>query len=467
MGGGHGLMAGRRAARTPHLPLFEAGPPTPPTLPPPQPLPSACTGRRFLMLHGAGLATPRAAVWALRFSPLVGLWREEGLLIETTGLPEPEVELLPRVLAAFEKAGHPARGLLGMAPAALAGLLRAGVTPRVLTPAQEANALPRLPVTALALPEAMQAALHSMGLRDVAALEAQPRGPLARRFGAGIALELAALRGLVVPFTPIRPPPRHVLSRDYLAPLVTPPGLERAIGGLLQELCAGLLEAGEGARALRLLAFRADGSWQELGQGIGQASRDAPHLHRLLARRIEELRPELGFEKLILSAEVTETLRPRQNGLLEGSIASEHLSELLDRLAQRVRIWRLAPQASHWPERAMRRIGAFEVPTAFMPAFFMPASRPIRLLRRPLPLEAVALLPDAPPSLLRLGRRSERVVSAEGPERIAPEWWRPPAHRPPRDYYRVQLASGARWWVCRRGEAGSPEARWFLHGHLA
>lgn len=453
-------MGGRRAARTPRLPLFEAGPPVTPALPPPQPE-APRSARRFLMLHGENLATSRAAVWALRFSPLVGLWREEGLLIETTGLPEPEAALLARVQAGFARAGLPVRGLLGAAPAALAALLRAGLAPQVLDPGQEAAALPRLPLTALALPEGMIPALHRLGLRDVAALETQPRGPLARRFGPAIALELAALRGAIAPFTPVRPPPKHVVARDFLSPLVTAPGLERAIGGLVEALCAGLAQSGEGARVLWLTAFRGDGSWQELRQGLGQASQESAHVQRLLARRVEELRPELGFEKLILAAEATEVLNARQSGLPGEDAAPEALSELLDRLGQRVRLWRLEPQESHWPERAVRRVEAF-APVAE----FTATSRPLRLLRRPLPLEAVALLPDAPPSQLALRRQQERVISAEGPERISPEWWRLPSHRPPRDYYRVQLASGARWWVCRRGEAG-PEARWFLHGYLA
>ncbi|MBS7812876.1 DNA polymerase Y subunit UmuC family protein [Roseococcus pinisoli] len=454
-------MGSRRFARTPSLPLFEGGLPcAAPSLPAPKEA-LAASGRRFLMLHGEGLATERPAVWALRFSPLVGIWREEGLLLETTGLPDREPELLRRILHAFDKAGAAARGLLGGAPAALAALLRAGTASQVLTPAQEEAARPRLPVTALALPAAMIPALHRLGLRDVAALEAQPRGPLARRFGSAIAEELAALRGWIAPFTPVRPPPRHVQAREYLSPLCTGPALERAIGMLADRLCAGLLESGEGVRALRLTAFRGDGSWQELRQGLGQASRDPAHLRRLLDRRVEELRPELGFEKLILGAEVTEALHARQAGLPGEETPKEALSELLDRLAQRLRIWRLAPRESHWPERAVRRADAFG-PIAEAPA----ARRPLRLLRRPIPITASALLPDDPPFQIVIGKRVERVVSAEGPERIEPEWWRPPEERPPRDYYRVQLASGARWWVCRRGVVGEVEAQWFVHGFL-
>jgi protein ImuB len=76
----------------------------------------------------------------------------------------------------------------------------------------------------------------------------------------------------------------------------------------------------------------------------------------------------------------------------------------------------------------------------------------------------VALLPDAPPSLLRIGRLGHRVHAAEGPERLEPEWWRDREGRLGRDYYRVELASGARLWICRSGFGAA--ARWFLHGRL-
>ncbi len=452
-------MAGRRCARTPSLPLFPAA-----EMPAPRPLPPAApesaAHRRFLVLHGPGLGD--AAIWALRFSPLVGRRGEGGLLIETTGLPEAEPPLLDRILAQFARAGRPATGMLGQAPAALAALLRAGHAPAVLAPAQEHVAIAGLPTAALALPEETIAALHRLGLRDVATLEAQPRGPLARRFGPALLAELAALRGAPAPFTPVRPLTQHVAARDFLEPLLTAPALAHALHVLAAELCAGLKAAGQGARALRLTAFRGDGTWQELGQGLGQASRDPAHVEQLLARRIETLRPEFGFERMMLGAPVTERLDPAQSALPGEAAPEEALTHLLDRLGQRLELWRLTPHDSHWPERTQRRASPFAPG-----APFAPAPRPLRLLRRPVPLEAVALLPDAPPSLLRRNGRALRVISAEGPERLTPEWWRPGRQAPPRDYYRVQLASGARWWVCRRGAPGEPDTRWFLHGYLA
>ncbi len=93
-------------------------------------------------------------------------------------------------------------------------------------------------------------------------------------------------------------------------------------------------------------------------------------------------------------------------------------------------------------------------------------ARPLRLLEAPEPVEAVAEVPDGPPIRFRWRRQLHPVVRAEGPERIAAEWWRTAGDLPTRDYFRVETASGHRFWLFRAGlygrEAGRPT--WFLHG---
>jgi protein ImuB len=102
-----------------------------------------------------------------------------------------------------------------------------------------------------------------------------------------------------------------------------------------------------------------------------------------------------------------------------------------------------------------------------LPEGWNAACRPLRLLRRPLALQAMAELPDGPPFLLRMGRASWRVLRAEGPERLEPEWWRDRPDRRFRDYYRVEIAGGARLWVCRSGPVLAGEATgWWLHGRF-
>jgi protein ImuB len=114
------------------------------------------------------------------------------------------------------------------------------------------------------------------------------------------------------------------------------------------------------------------------------------------------------------------------------------------------------------------------------------APRPLRLLRQPEPIEAIASLPGEPPVLFRWRQRLHKVVGARGPETVAPDWWCPPeterrhasrAHGrsersapPARDYFAVEDSEGARFWLFREGrydDASTPLPRWFLHGVFA
>ena len=79
---------------------------------------------------------------------------------------------------------------------------------------------------------------------------------------------------------------------------------------------------------------------------------------------------------------------------------------------------------------------------------------------------------DDPPLLFRWRQRAHRVRYADGPERIAAEWWRQasktgsgPSAPEARDYYRVEDEEGQRFWLYRDGLYRPDIApRWFLHG---
>jgi protein ImuB len=104
----------------------------------------------------------------------------------------------------------------------------------------------------------------------------------------------------------------------------------------------------------------------------------------------------------------------------------------------------------------------------------------------------VALIPEGPPRQFRWRGVRHQIVHAEGPERIAPEWWRPSpddetgsAHSSPplsfqptaeargltpppaeRDYYTVEDSAGRRFWLYRAGryDRGDAPPQWFIHG---
>jgi protein ImuB len=94
-------------------------------------------------------------------------------------------------------------------------------------------------------------------------------------------------------------------------------------------------------------------------------------------------------------------------------------------------------------------------------------ARPIRLLQKPEPIEAVASVPDGPPVSFRWRRVLHEVTAIEGPERIASEWWRHQALT--RDYFRAEDSEGRRFWLFREGlyETETTQPRWFMHGLFA
>jgi protein ImuB len=64
-------------------------------------------------------------------------------------------------------------------------------------------------------------------------------------------------------------------------------------------------------------------------------------------------------------------------------------------------------------------------------------------------------------------RAVHEIARAEGPERIAPEWWRQPSTSRLRDYYKVEDATGRRYWIYREGVVGDERGgapAWFIHG---
>jgi len=93
----------------------------------------------------------------------------------------------------------------------------------------------------------------------------------------------------------------------------------------------------------------------------------------------------------------------------------------------------------------------------------------VRLFRRPEAITALAKVPDDPPVQFTWRGRAHRVRRAEGPERIAQEWWRgdftTTGPGRVRDYYRVEDEVGGRFWIFRQGLFGGDEVpKWWIHG---
>jgi protein ImuB len=411
------------------------------------------------------------AAWCLCVTPLAAPTPPDGIALDITGcahLLGGEAALLAWITTRLGRTGFTVAGAItdtALGAAALARAGRGGVVPE----GGQAEAVLPLPLSALRPGEAVLAAAARLGLRRVADIARQPRAPLARRLGPALPALLDQTLGRAdAPIEPIRPAPPACVARDCPEPILTAEAIGAGLAALMSELCEDLARRGLGARRLTLSCHRTDATVQRIGIGTGLASRDAGHLTRLLSPRIERIDPGFGIERLVLAAEVTEPLGALQGGLpgsgAEAAARREELARLLDRLRERLgprAVRRLDPFPSHWPEHAVRGTDPASTPRP-VPEGWGRKPRPVRLARRPRPIAALSLLPDGPP--VRLG--AARIVSAEGPERILPAWWKQGRQDGARDYWRVETEDGRRLWVFAvRGEGTAPA--WFLHGWLA
>jgi len=405
------------------------------------------------------------ADWALRFSPWVAVCGNDGLWLDISGCAHlfgGEEALLDKLLAGTRR-HYDARASLADSPGAAWAMARFGKGGVIPQGAAEA-ALSPLPVAALRLDESTAAGLSRVGLGHIGDLCLLPRAPLAARFGEALPRRLDQALGCIhEPISPRRPPATHETRRAFAEPVADSASLAATLDALLMELCADLARAGRGVRRLTATVFRIDGTATTVRVGTSRASRDEAVLARLLAEKLDGLDAGPGIEVVTLAAAASDPLPARQ-GDLAGARETDGLATLVDRLTNRLgpdAVMRLAPRASHHPDRAVARRAALDATHTAWP----PQQRPVRLFEPALAIEAVAAVPDGPPMLFRWHGQVFRVARASGPERIADEWWHEDA--PLRDYYRVEDIAGARFWLYREGLYDHPPApvpRWYLHG---
>ncbi len=419
----------------------------------------------------------RLALFAVRrWSPIAAVTPADGLWLDLTGcahLHGGEERFCRRLLAFCRRLGLTARVAIADTPGAAHALARFGPSERtIVAPGGTVRALSPLPVAALRLEAPALTAARRFGFETVADLLPVARGPLARRLGLAAITRLdQALGAVAEPITPHDDPAVPMAERRLLEPIGTAEAIEQVMADLLADLVQVLQARGLGARSLRLVALRIDGGEQMVMIGTSRSTRDAAHLLRLLKLRIERIDPGLGLEQFRLIAPHTEPLGAVDLGaVLAGDDQVRDPARLIDVVAGRIgeaAIYRIAPVASHVPERATTRISPIAVPGTW-PAW----RRPVRLFSRPEPLWGVmALMPDQPPRRFEWRGQAHKVVAGDGPERIHGEWWRRDQEIwAVRDYFRVEDDQGGRFWVFRRGDgvdSATGDLSWWIHGVFA
>ncbi|MEZ5976680.1 MAG: hypothetical protein R3F34_00450 [Planctomycetota bacterium] len=431
-------------------------------------------------------ALERLARAARRYSPRVAAFPPDALALEIKGserLFGGEQALLEDALRWFARLAFDARAAVASTLGCAFAVARFAVDPgrgperrglRVRE-GRERDALERLPVAALRLPEDVLEGLFELGLATCGDVLRLPASRCRRDSGTSCssASTRRSARGRRRSRACRTPSCRgaNASSRD-------PSTTARCAGSSCANCWANsrrsLEERELGATKVVIELWPSDGPPTELARTTSRAGRDPAHLWSLVATEIERAPVGFGVEKLAVRAEGLERLLPRQLGAsgADGAGPSEHDREywaLVDALRARL------------GERAAFACDAredFRPECAFVPrrpelppsgARVARRERPTRLHREPIAVD-VEERDGRPVAFTLRGVRTE-LERTIGLERIVAPWW-PGAPRPARalegperTYVRALDADGRWLWLCRRSAPdGEARASWFVHG---
>ncbi|QGN53405.1 DUF6504 family protein [Novosphingobium sp. Gsoil 351] len=424
------------------------------------------------------------AVWAQRWGPHSALDPPDGLVVDVTGAAHlfgGEEALLNDAARALARRGLTARIAIAPTAGAAWALAHHGPAQAILGPQDDAaRCLGGLPVAALRLDDDVLLLLRRLGLKRLGDLSGIARPALARRFrnrrsaAANPLIRLDQLLGLLPePLLPVIEHHPPLVQRRLLEPIRHRELLDQVVGDLAEDLARVLEGLAQGARRLELGLWKVDGDVVIRRLEMAAASRDPAHICRLLAARLDDIDAGFGIELVRLRAPWTQPLALLQQDF--EAAAQDHRTSLavcIDRIAVRLgedAVRRPVAYPSHIPERAQRWRPPLEqpLPSQGELAFH---NRPLKLLDRAEPIAVLYATPDGLPRRFRWRGAVHEIERAEGPERIAPEWWREKSGARLRDYYRIEDGEGRRYWVYREGLAGDGRGgapQWFLHGLCA
>lgn len=433
--------------------------------------------------YGDARRLHRLALWAQRWCPWTAVDGSDTLLLDVTGaahLSGGEAGMVADMAHRLQGLGHGTR--IAVAPtvgAAWALSHHGGQKTMIALPDDAAAGLAPLRVAALRLNPATVLLLGRLGLKTIGALAAVPRLALARRFAreevvANPLIRLDQAMGrLDEPVTPLTADFVPRVVRRLTEPVVHLAILTPLIADMAEALCATLQLRQLGARALRIDHFRVDGGVQTVTAETARATRDPAHIVRLIGERLDGLDAGFGFDAVAMTAVRHERVGAAQDHLLDTRDEGAALPHLIDRLSAKLgphAVRRAVAVQSHVPERSVAWRSALDGSAVPTPTVATDRHRPIRLLDRPEEVAVIYATPEGLPWRFRWRRLWHPIARVEGPERIAPEWWRERSTARLRDYYHVEDDTGRRYWLFREGVAGDgrgDEPSWYLHGLFA
>ena len=423
------------------------------------------------------------ADWSDRYTPLVAIDGEDGLLLDITGCAHlfgGEEALLNDVLLRLFQMGFAARGAVAGCPGLSWAVCRFG-RGGVVDDKDGQEITQSLPVASLRIAQESIASLHKFGLKRVGDLLSLPRASLARRFGPQVLRRLdQIIAAAEEPISPCRPVPTLSSERRLSDPIRVEEDILHVAGQVASLLQPGLEARGVGGRLFELVLFRVDGRVFRIEAGASQPLRDPRRIASLFSERLKAVHDDLdagfGFEILRLNVLRHESFRSAQTDFEGRHQRRTSLAEFTDRVSARLGrnvLQGFELRESHIPERASVFLPAADVIAGSRKDGadfgFRGGDRPLRLLRYAEQVEAVtAEVPDGPPFRFRWRRLLHEVLRAEGPERISCEWWMDNQDEAERDYFRLEVRTGQRLWVYRRGHYHQdPPPGWYVQGIFA
>lgn len=428
------------------------------------------------------------ADWCDRYTPLIALDGQSGLFLDISGCAHlfgGERALLKDILSRLFRLGLDVRGSISSSPG-LSWAIAHFAGDAIVGEEDAEEALAPLPVASLRLDEETVALLQKAGLKQVGDLIHMPRAPLARRFGPHLLLRLdQALCLEEEPVSPRRPVASLSAERRLAEPVQAQEAVLHLAGEIAETLKPGLEARGVGGRLFELILFRVDGKVFRIAAGASRPLREPKRIAALFCERLSAVQDDLdagfGFEILRLNVLRHEVFDAFQADFAGDGQRDISLAAFVDQVAARLGpdcLQGFQLRESHVPERAVISMPAMDIfpppkrPKAKDTVFNVSRSeRPVRLFRTPELMEIFAAeVPDGPPARFRWRRMLHQVRRAEGPERIAAEWWLDgEAEATTRDYYRIEDETGRRFWIYREGFYGQKPTspHWFMHGVFA
>ena len=411
--------------------------------------------------------------WADKFSPRVGILSDDGLTLDITGCSHlfgGETQMAKAISLGLEDLSITARIAVANTQKAARGFARScNRTIFVTNPDSEHKQLGQLPISALELESSISESLSRLGLKKVSDLSSIKSSELARRFSVRLPSTLDELRGhRVDPVIPAAAPKVFAAQMNLPEPIGLIDDVTDVLRRLSERVCKRLKDQSYGGRGFVLTVRCVDTGDHHLRIGFANSTYDQSAVLRQFIRPIESLSLKFGADWFRLEAIDTEVFKPVQIIIGDDDARNvDAVNQTLTTLGNRLgfdRIRRPIAQESHAPEleHSSNEVVNKDPKCSGNAGHVHP--RP-EIVGRPIRISVTK--PGRPPRAYAWRGVNYSVVTAQGPERVSPIWWKLQQDwlaGELRDYWRVRTACGRKFWLMQCPQ--KPDLGWFCSGEF-